>query len=65
MNCPFYGCAMHTLSMQPLRFVLLATHGNQCALVTDRHSPCLLEIDGQPIEWEACQRIGDMRPETS
>lgn len=35
-------------------FNLIATHGDQCALITGAHSPCQLENTGQPVEWSVC-----------
>lgn len=35
-------------------FHLVATKGNQCALITSAHSPCQLENIGQPVEWTVC-----------
>jgi len=62
-NCPFYGRSMQTaLAVKPALFVLFDSRGNQCALVTDAHSPCLLEIEGRPVEWRECPRVEAIRP---
>lgn len=53
-NCPFYGRAL-VFAGRP--FTLLGTGGNQCAIIIDRHSPCALEIDNQPVDWRTCPRI--------
>jgi hypothetical protein len=47
----------------PVKFLLLDTRGNQCALVTDKHAPCMLEIDGEAVEWSDCPRMKDVRME--
>lgn len=62
-NCPFYGRAMYAQMMLPFRFLLLNTVGNQCGLVTDRHAPCSLEINGEEVDWKACPRVKDIRME--
>jgi hypothetical protein len=64
-NCPFYGRAIYPQVMLPLRFLLIDSQGNQCALVTDAHSPCRMEIDGLPVEWRECPLIKDIRMEGS
>lgn len=64
-NCPFYGRAMYAQMMLPLRFLLLNTEGNQCGLVTDAHSPCMLETGGEEIDWRRCPRVQDIRMEHS
>lgn len=63
MNCPFYGRSMFINAVWPPRILLIKSHGNQCALVTDAHAPCLMEINGDPIEWRECPRVKDMRME--
>lgn len=65
-NCPFYGRALFTSfagAPDRPRFLLIDSRGNQCALVTDAHSPCMLEIAGQPVEWRDCPRMKDVRME--
>lgn len=57
-NCPFYGVSWTPLCRP---FMLLGTGGNQCALMVDSHSPCKLEIDGQPVDWKACPRVAELR----
>jgi hypothetical protein len=63
MNCPFYGYAMFRLGSMAgaFPFVLIPSHGNQCALVTDSHSPCILQTNGDPVEWSVCPRVSDVR----
>jgi len=46
-KCPFYGFAMG------MGF-LADQNGNQCPLLTDRYSPCHMEIRGQLPEWRKC-----------
>lgn len=62
-NCPFYGRALYAHMVLPLKFLLLNTMGNQCALVTDSHAPCVMEIDGREVEWSQCPRVKDIRME--
>jgi hypothetical protein len=64
-NCPFYGRSMHALKMSPLRILLLDSRGNQCGVITDRHAPCGMEIDGLPVDWQACPLLGSIRVEHS
>lgn len=60
MNCPFYGRALWESITAP--FLLVDTRGNQCALITDAHSPCAMEIEGREIDWRACPRVAEVRP---
>lgn len=56
MNCPFYGVAL-SRSPQLRHPFFIETGGNRCALITEAHSPCRMEvIDGQPPEWWKCPR---------
>ena len=62
MNCPFYGCMAyqaHLYGNQPVLALLLNTQGNQCALVTTAHSPCL--FPESEADWKVCPRVRDMR----
>lgn len=61
MNCPFYGHSMFFNIVLPPRFLLIDSGGNQCALITDAHSPCMLEINGQEVEWRLCPRVREAR----
>lgn len=49
--CQFYGYAA-----APALRVLTHTGGNQCALITDAHSPCEQQRRGKPIHLETCPR---------
>lgn len=61
-NCPFYGCAMYQHGLgAPAPFILLGTGGNQCALIRDRHAPCLMEQNHDVVEWHLCPLVGDLR----
>lgn len=56
-NCPFYGRSLAESAefggiCPP--FLLIDTKGNQCALIQSAHSPCRMEMAGQPVEWRAC-----------
>jgi hypothetical protein len=50
MPCPFYGqhaaVAAHTL---------IASGGNQCALITREYAPCQMETAGKPPDLEYCE----------
>jgi hypothetical protein len=62
-NCPFYGCSCFT-SSTPQRtypFVLMATNGNQCGLVTTSHSPCHMEVNQLPVDWRECPLVKEVR----
>ena len=67
VNCPFYGYAMYTsISVSARPFVLLASGGNECALVTESHAPCIMgapvgDLDRAQIDWRECPRVKDMR----
>jgi hypothetical protein len=41
-------------------FLLIASHGNQCAIVTDAYAPCKMETDRRPIEWSQCPRLQEV-----
>lgn len=57
MPCKFYGKSAHELFR-----ILTPSGGNQCALVTARHSPCKLEIGGDAHpELENCEWCGSAR----
>jgi hypothetical protein len=43
-------------------FLLLDQKGSQCGLIETAHSPCMMEVNGQPIEWEQCPRVEEIRP---
>jgi hypothetical protein len=64
-NCPFYGRALFSHMILPVKFILLDTKSNQCAIVTDKHSPCLLELNHEDVEWRDCPLIKDIRLEQS
>jgi hypothetical protein len=65
MNCPFYGRALFAQMIQPFRFVLLDSQGNQCAIITDSHAPCRMEIEGLPIDWKECPLVQHVRLENT
>jgi hypothetical protein len=64
-NCPFYGYHMHRsrLPDAALPFLLIATTGNQCALLINRHAPCYMEIEGLPVDWRECAYVRTVRDE--
>jgi hypothetical protein len=41
-------------------FLLLATGGNQCGLVADRHAPCWMEVNQLEVQWRSCPLINDI-----
>jgi hypothetical protein len=51
-RCPFYGqCAL------PVLQTTHPTGGNQCALVIEALSPCVMEVyRNQPPDWAKCER---------
>jgi hypothetical protein len=58
MNCPFYGRAFipgDTIGGPP--FSLFDQRGNRCALVTNAHAPCYLEIEGKEPDWKTCALV--------
>jgi hypothetical protein len=66
MNCPFYGRALYQTRFAatgPQPFVLIDSRGNQCAVVTDSHSPCRMEIHGEVPDWKTCPLVRDIRME--
>lgn len=63
MNCPFYGRALYGRVVPPIKFLLLDTEGNQCAIVTDHHAPCYMETDGKVPDWKDCYLVREMRME--
>lgn len=63
MNCPFYGHMMFvsTVPHGSMPFVLMASDGNQCGLITGSHSPCHMEVNHLPIEWRECPYVQGVR----
>jgi hypothetical protein len=53
MRCKFYGCA----GVKLIR-TLVASGGNQCALITQGFAPCRMEADGKPPVLEDCELNG-------
>ena len=65
MNCPFYGYSMFRSGLREGHpFILISTTGNQCGLIVDAHSPCLLDVARAPVEWRDCPLIRSVRLET-
>lgn len=56
-DCPFYGCS----GLAPRPGLLMATGGNQCGAITERHTPCVMEQGGQAVEWWHCPVLDDRR----
>lgn len=56
--CRFYG--RHALRQV---HELVDTHGNQCALIFEAHSPCRMEDAGQEPDLERCELNGSLRHE--
>jgi len=68
MNCPFYGHALFpamTARRQDPPFLLFASGGNQCALITTAHSPCKMEVEGQEPDWSKCRLVNLARTRRS
>lgn len=60
MSCPFYG--KHA-SVEV--GAIVEQHGNQCAIIVNSYSPCLMEQLGYPVDARACELltiVGDLRP---
>jgi hypothetical protein len=49
-NCRFYGHARAAGK-------LVATGGNQCALLSPNHAPCQMERSGNPIDETRCPLV--------
>lgn len=56
-NCPFYGRACIT-NLDPQVLIFIETEGNQCGAVTGSHSPCYMEVEGNPVDWTLCSLVG-------
>lgn len=62
LGCPFYAHALMPLLTSPgyfapLKWALFPNpDSNQCALITDAHSPCIMQIDGTEPDWAVCPR---------
>lgn len=57
--CPFYGMSLHSVPARDgeMFAMLYPSKGNRCALVTDAHSPCIMEVyEGAPCDWSKCRR---------
>ena len=57
-NCPFYG--MHQARSRKA-LVLVASGGNQCAIVTTAYMPCQMETRGQTPDWRMCPAVALIR----
>ncbi len=57
MSCPFYGqCAL------PVLKTTHPTGGNQCALIVESFSQCVMEVRQNKPDWDKCERnVGGMR----
>lgn len=68
MNCPFYGHAIFLAPSSTQRpsppFILFGQRGNQCAIVTTSHAPCLMEMEGKKPDWIWCPLVREMRMES-
>jgi hypothetical protein len=47
-KCPFYGFITMINCITDQK-------GNQCALITDRYSPCYMEMEDKTPCWEECK----------
>jgi hypothetical protein len=50
-GCTYYGHS-GVIGITPAR--LIASHGNQCALIRDSHAPCAMEVNGQQPDELDC-----------
>jgi hypothetical protein len=65
-GCPFYGMQFYHASehvrelrmvvIPTERLVVIPTHGNQCALMTETFAPCVMEVHGLQPHWKGCPR---------
>ncbi|HTA46411.1 MAG TPA: hypothetical protein VK789_28405 [Bryobacteraceae bacterium] len=56
MKCLFYAHVLHQL-MSGEWIILQNPGSNQCALITDAHSPCSMEVTlNKAPEWTECPR---------
>lgn len=53
VNCRFFG-------MNGMFGRLVPTGGNQCGLITTAHSPCKMELNGNPIDESRCPLVVQM-----
>jgi hypothetical protein len=56
MNCKFYGYTALRRNGE-----LVATHGNQCALLYEAFAPCRMETAGETPDLEKCEMHGSAR----
>lgn len=56
MRCPFYGYYF-ALDLGP-GGKLVEQHGNQCALITIRYSPCRMEMQDKEPDLKECEFNG-------
>jgi hypothetical protein len=59
MSCPFYGkCAIVEIQ------VMVPQNGNQCALITERVSPCAMEMAGKNQHFVECGLYNSAKAKT-
>lgn len=61
VNCPFYAHTIRKVPVdsgrEPVWLRIPNPGSNQCALVTDAHSPCIMEVIAKRTpDWEQCSR---------
>lgn len=55
MICPFYAQSLHLLRIG--EWLLIPNEkSNQCGLITDAHSPCVMQLECRIPRWRDCQR---------
>ena len=55
-QCPFYGFRWPERSLQ-----LFQVGGNECGLEWDRQAPCLMEMEGQTVNYYRCPLVLRMK----
>ncbi len=56
MSCPFYGCSLF-FGHGVIPVIDQQAGSNRCALITDAHSPCWMEVgEEREPEWKECPR---------
>lgn len=61
MNCPFYMHSLTRLTMGKWVFHENPS-SNQCALITEAHSPCQMQVAGMVPQWNSCARNPSSTP---
>lgn len=55
-RCPFFAHYLHLDPRISGGILIPNPNSNQCALITDAHSPCIMQLDDKQPSWRGCQR---------